>query len=220
MDGVLVDSEPLHMEVERAIFRELGLDIPLEAHHRFIGMVPLKIWSVIRERYGLAEDPATLKRREQERKYELFRQRPIPLVPGVRRLLKTFRERGYPLALASSSPRQIIELFTEKTGTRASFEFLLSGEEVANGKPAPDIFLESARRLGAPPAACFVIEDSGNGVRAAKAAGMACIGFQNPHSGEQDLAPADLIVHSFEGAGFQQIMDFVDLPARKMEWNE
>jgi len=214
MDGVLVNSEPLHMEVERAIFRELGLDIPLEEHHRFIGMVPLKIWTLLRERYGLEEAPATLKQREQARKYELFRQREVPLVPGVRRLLSTFRKRGYPLALASSSPRQIIELFTGKTGTRAFFEFLLSGEEVAKGKPAPDIFLESARRLGADPAVCCVIEDSGNGVRAAKAAGMACIGFQNPSSGEQDLTPADLIVDSFEGENRRQIMDLIEEVAR------
>ena len=112
------------------------------------------------------------------------------------------------LALASSSPRRIIDLFTSKTSTQSYFEFLLSGEEVPNGKPEPDIFLEAARRLGAAPAECVVIEDSANGVQAAVAAGMRCIGFQNPHSGTQDLKMADLVVDHF-GKEKKKILSFI-----------
>lgn len=208
MDGVLVDSEPLHLEVEHKIFEELGLDIPEEEHFRLIGMVPLKIWSILRDRYGLEEEPAELKQREQNRKYDLFQQREIPLVDGVEGLLQSLQGKDHPLALASSSPRQIIDLFTSKTETQPYFEFLLSGEEVPNGKPEPDIFLEAARRLGASPASCVVIEDSANGVRAAKAAGMRCIGFQNPNSGRQDLGMADLIINHF-GKERNKILQFI-----------
>ena len=198
MDGVLVDSEPLHLKVERKIFEELGIDISEEEHFSLIGMVPLKIWSILRDRYGLKENAETLKKREQDRKYDLFQEKEIPLVEGVEGLLDTLQDKGHALALASSSPRRIIELFTSKTNTQSYFEFLLSGEQVPEGKPEPDIFLEAARRLNASPADCVVIEDSANGVRAAKAAGMRCIGFQNPHSGKQDLGEADLIVEHFK----------------------
>jgi HAD superfamily hydrolase (TIGR01509 family) len=208
MDGVLVDSEPLHQEVERKIFEELGLNIPEEQHFSFIGMAPLKVWSIIRDRYGLEENATTLKAREQGRKYHLFRRREIPLIDGVEELLKILHAKGHSLALASSSPRRIIDLFTTKTNTKSYFEFLLCGEEVPNGKPEPDIFLEAARRLETSPSDCVVIEDSANGVRAAKAAGMRCIGFQNPHSGMQDLVMADLIVDHLERER-EKILQFI-----------
>lgn len=197
MDGVLVDSEPLHLEVERAIFEELGIGISEEEHYAYVGMAPLEVWKSIRRRYDLKTPAETLYRREQNRKLTLFEQREIPLVEGVFPLLQRLYEKGYPIALASSSPRRIIDLFVEKTGVGDFFRFLISAEEVERGKPAPDIFLAAAERLGCSPSDCLVIEDSANGVQAAKAAGMYCIGFQNSNSGYQDLSVADRVVESF-----------------------
>lgn len=197
MDGVLVDSEPLHLEVEEAIFEELGINISKEEHFSYVGMAPLEVWTTIRRRYDLEIPAKRLFQLEQERKFALFQKREVSLVEGVLPLLQQLHEKGYPIALASSSPRRIIELFVEKTGVGDFFRFLISAEEVERGKPAPDIFLAAAERLGCSASDCLVIEDSANGVQAAKAAGMYCIGFQNPNSGYQDLSVADRVVESF-----------------------
>jgi len=197
MDGVLVDSEPLHLEVEQAIFEELGLEVSEEEHFSYVGMAPQEVWTHIRRRHGLDAQAEALLQKEQDRKYALFQQREIPLVPGVLPLLKELRQKGCPLALASSSPRRIIDLFARKTDIRGFFDLTLSAEEVSRGKPAPDIFLAAAARLGLPARDCLVIEDSANGVKAAKAAGMYCLGFQNLNSGYQDLTEADRVVEKF-----------------------
>ncbi len=207
MDGVLVDSEPLHFSVEKVIFRELELPISEKEHHALVGMVPLEIWQVLKERYALSGKAEDLKDQEADRKLERFARMEIPLVSGVVELLQQLEDRGIPLALASSSPRRLIELFIEKTGTAPFFQEVLSGEEVDKGKPAPDIFLRAAEMLGTEPAACTVIEDSHNGMRAALAAGMRCVGFQNPNSGDQDLRSAHLRIDAFSPANQARILD-------------
>jgi HAD superfamily hydrolase (TIGR01509 family) len=106
------------------------------------------------------------------------------------------------MALASSSTQRVIDTVLEKLALVGVFDPVVSGEEVEHGKPAPDIFLRTAGLLEIPPETCLVIEDSANGVRAAKAAGMVCIGFRNPNSGAQDLSAADAIVASLDEIRF------------------
>ena len=209
MDGVLVDSEPLHFAVEREVFADLGLHIDAHEHHALVGMTPLHIWQVLRERYQLEATAEELKQQEADRKMHHFEQQEIPLVEGVDRLLERLRTEEIPLALASSSPRRIIELFIRKTDTARFFTFTISGEEVPEGKPAPDIFLEAARRLKVPPERCTVIEDSHNGLRAALAAGMRAVGFQNPHSGQQDLGEAHLRIDRFSEENLERILNLL-----------
>lgn len=115
-------------------------------------------------------------------------------IAGIRELLSALKENKIPIAVASSSPKKIINVILNKFQLEDYFKFIVSGEEVSHGKPAPDIFLETAKRLTIAPADCVVIEDSKNGSIAAKKAGMKCIGFQNLNSGNQDLTSADLIV--------------------------
>ena len=100
-------------------------------------------------------------------------------MPGVERWIRWLHEQHIPIAVASSSPRALIDLIMEKTGLGAYFDVRLTGEEVEHGKPAPDIFLAAASQIGISPAHCLVIEDSRNGVQAAKSAGMRCIGYHN-----------------------------------------
>ena len=120
----------------------------------------------------------------------------IEPIPGIVELLEELRRQRIAIGLASSSPRSFIEAVLAKFKIREYFACVVSGEEMPAGKPAPDIYLEAARQLHVPPEQCVVLEDSRNGVLAAKRAGMTCIGFANPASGGQDLSAADRIVHA------------------------
>ena len=153
-------------------------------------------WSrYMHERIGLAETPEEINRLVIDRMLELYAAGP-PWIPGaldaVARLATSF-----PLGLASSSNRELIDAVLAAGGIAGLFEATVSSEEVAAGKPSPDVYLEAASRLGADPAACVAIEDSHNGIRSAKAAGMACIAIPNAHfpPGEA-AAEADLLLGS------------------------
>ena len=117
-------------------------------------------------------------------------------VPHVKEVLDRFKLEGKHLSLASSSGRKLIEIFTEQVGIKHYFEVIMSGDDVKYSKPNPEIFLKVAEWYDLPPTQFTVIEDSTNGVKAAKSAGMHCIGFQNPLSGGQNLQEADRIILS------------------------
>lgn len=121
-------------------------------------------------------------------------------VDGSPELVRALARRGYRMAVASSSPMYEITEVVAALGLDGCFEFLISGETVEHPKPAPDIFLQAAAHMGVSPEDCIVIEDSSNGVRAAKAAGMTCIALRNPDSGNQDLTPADIIIDALGDA--------------------
>ncbi len=209
MDGVLVDSEPFHMKMEQKLFRELGISVSAEEHLTYVGITPLLMWNLIRARHGLRLSTEALRDLEMERKYHLMKEMPMSPNAGVSELLAALTGDGHPLALASSSNRQFIELVLDKTGLRPAFESVLGGDEVGAGKPEPDLFLHSADRLGVPPVICTVIEDSTNGILAAKRAGMRCIALRNPHSGAQDLSRADYVVDRFDTETIDRILEWV-----------
>lgn len=121
-----------------------------------------------------------------------------PLIPHIKELLYRLFEAGYDMAIASSSPMEYIENVTEYWGIRKYFKYLVSGECVENPKPAPDIFLKTARLMGISPKECLVVEDSQNGCKAAKKANMTCMAFYNQDSGKQDLSLASVVVEGFE----------------------
>jgi HAD superfamily hydrolase (TIGR01509 family) len=121
----------------------------------------------------------------------------IDLVEGVRDFIRELHERGTKLAIASSSPLNVIVAVVKIFKLEEYFEVLVTGDMVEKSKPEPDIFLYAAEKLGAAPNECIVVEDSHNGARAAKKAGMKCIGYKNPSSGNQDISMADLVVETF-----------------------
>lgn len=195
MDGVMIDSEPVHLKLERELFRELGVEITEEEHMTFVGSSSYYMWEKIKERFNLKESVEELVRRDRKRYLDhvLSTGEIIP-VPGIQELVKKLFEREYKLAVASSSPIDVIELVVQKLNLKNFFDVLVSGDYVKKSKPYPDIFLYTAEKLRVKPEECVVIEDSYNGVHAAKSAGMKVIGFVNPNSGNQDLSEADFIV--------------------------
>ncbi|MFZ0489613.1 MAG: HAD family phosphatase [Salegentibacter sp.] len=198
MDGVLVDSEPLHKELEQQLFKELDLQITPAYYNQLVGTSPRQMWERITSDFELQIPVDELLQREKELKLSEIRKLSLQLNKGVEALLKDLKKNEFRLSVGSSSPKKIIELFLEKTGISHLFDHAVSSEEVTHGKPAPDIFLRIASLYEIAPEGLVVVEDSRNGVVAAKAAGMRCIGYVNANSGEQDLSQADLLVERFE----------------------
>ena len=208
MDGVLVDTEPFYVEVNQQLFEKLGFAIPIEEHLTFVGISSAEVWHTIREKFKLSQSIEALLQLETEAFCHKLKTLPsLDPMPGVVALIKTLRDSGARLAIASSSSRVIIDLVTARTGLDAYFDVIVSGEEVTYGKPNPKIFLTAAERLHVMPENCVVIEDSPHGVAGAKSANMRCVGFQNPNSGNQDLSQADLLIHDFSHENIQKIVN-------------
>ncbi|WP_434750696.1 HAD family hydrolase [Paenibacillus amylolyticus] len=199
MDGVLIDSEPIYFEIERSSFDHFGAAVTQEEHHSFVGVTLESMWKQVIDKYQVKVPLEEILAYHQHNVMEkMFTHPELTAMPGVERWIKWLHEQRIPIAVASSSPRALIDLIMEKTGLGLYFEVRMTGEEVEHGKPAPDIFLVTAERIGISPAQCLVIEDSRNGVQAAKSAGMRCIGYHNPGSGDQNLSKADVQISSYD----------------------
>ena len=201
MDGVIVDSEPLHFEVNRRIMRDFGLEFSDEFFHAYVGITNEQMWADLIERYSLNTTIEELQKKDFLLKKEVFRD--LQPIKGIPELLANLKKDGIAIGLASSSDKAFIEMVLEELGIRGYFQAVVSGEEVERSKPEPEIFLRAAELLNVDPADCLVLEDSRHGVEAAKRAGMICIGYQNPNSGPQDLSRADKIVHTLENLDYR-----------------
>ncbi len=198
MDGVLVNTEPLHYQLWKQVFAERGLDIAFEHYKGCIGANGKRLMELVLEHYGVDfHDDQTLFDRYYDLKAEHLRHGDIPRIEGVNETLAELQKRGWRMAVASSSTQDYIDLCTERVGIAPFFQVRFSAQWVKNTKPAPDVFLAAAEKMGARPEDCVVVEDSTNGTLAAKAAGMRCIGFDNPDSAGQCLDAADLRISSF-----------------------
>lgn len=196
MDGVIIDSEPLHFEVDILTMKQFGVEITKEELEQFVGMTNPEMWSIIKPRYQLQQTIDELIKVQLDLKIQYLENTQILPIDGIPELIQQLKDNQIQLAIASSSPRRFIEGVLNKFNIADQFHYVLSGEEVNKGKPEPDIYLEVASQLKVHPDDCMVLEDSRNGVLAAKRANMYCIGYVNPNSGNQDLSLADKIVTS------------------------
>jgi HAD superfamily hydrolase (TIGR01509 family) len=195
LDGLLVDSEPVWDDVRENLARERGGRWHDDAQRDMMGMSSTEWSRYMHDRIGLAESPAEINRLVVERMLARYAAGP-PWLPGA---VEAVRRVGaaFGLGLASSSNRELIDAVLEAGGITGLFAATVSSEEVAAGKPAPDVYLEAARRLGCAPAACVAIEDSHSGIRSAKAAGMRCVAIPNLHFPPGDaLSEADVVLGS------------------------
>lgn len=199
MDGVLIDSEPLHLKFAMELFKTIGVEMSFQEYSKFIGTTSYHMWNKIINDYKLKYTIEELTEMERNGFYEFLSSpdmyiEPIKYIPE---LLKDLKENDYKIAVASSSPMRLIEFILDKLNIRKYFDSLVTGDFVERSKPEPDIFLYAAKKLEVSPEECVVIEDSHNGVLAAKKAGMKCIGYRNVNSGNQDIKEADIIIDSF-----------------------
>lgn len=205
MDGVIIDSEPLHFESDRMVMREFGVELTDEELNRFVGVANPQMWAELKDKYNIDLSIDELLERQHANKLKLLEEMELETISGIDELISDLQKKGIAIALASSSSKEFIELVLKKLGITECFQAIVSGDDVEKGKPEPDIFLKAAELLKVSPENCIVLEDSGHGVNAAKKAGMKCIGFINSNSGNQDLSKADKVVSTLVGLEYDSL---------------
>jgi HAD superfamily hydrolase (TIGR01509 family) len=198
MDGVLIQSEEVWDEVREAYVRERRGRYDPEIQRAMMGMSSTEWSRYLHDTAGVPDDPEAINAEVVRRMLASYHDR-LPLIDGAVDAVERLASR-YPLGLASSSNRQLIDATLELAGLAPCFTATVSSEEVARGKPAPDVYLEAARRLGVDPAHCVAVEDSHGGIRSAKAARMRVIALPNPSypPDEEALAQADVVIRSLD----------------------
>lgn len=195
MDGVIIDSEPVHIRAKKDAFAHFGVPISADAFDAFAGQPAIAMFRTVLERQGRTDvRPEDLAAYKHARYQELFAAGEVEAVPGSLAFIASLRRAGIPLALATSSHWQAIRATQAKFHLEDAFAAIVAGEDLPKSKPDPTIYRMAAEKLGVPAADCVVLEDANAGVRAAKGAGMHCIAYRNPHSGRQDLSMADLVI--------------------------
>jgi HAD superfamily hydrolase (TIGR01509 family) len=194
MDGVIVDSEQVWDEVREELVADWSGRYSSEAQRAMMGMSSPEWSAYMHDELGLAQSPDEINDEVVRRMLERYRS-DLPLLDGAVDAVRSLAG-SYPLAVASSSNRPLIDAVLETAGIAQCFAATVSSEEVPRGKPSPDVYLEAARRLGVPAADCAAVEDSANGIRAARAAGMVVVAYPNAHYPPDDeaLGLADVVV--------------------------
>ena len=196
LDGVLMESEQVWNEAKRELVSERGGAWSDSAPRDMMGMSSPEWSGYLRDELGVQMEPAEISNAVVERLEEIYRAR-LPLIEGAEAAVRRLADE-WPLGLASSSNREIIDLFLALTGLGDRFAVTVSSEEVERGKPAPDVYLEACRRLAVAPERCTAVEDSENGIRAARAAGMRVVLLPNSEypPGDEAAALADARIAS------------------------
>jgi beta-phosphoglucomutase family hydrolase len=207
LDGVIIDSEPFHLVVNEKIFANLGIALSENDYQSFIGTTHKDMWTTIKRKFNLPQPVPELVNMQVSGNINYIKNEKIEAIQGVADLLFEIKKANIKIGIASSSPTEVIELVINKLGINDYFSAIVGGEKIEKGKPAPDIFLEAAKLLNIKPENCVVIEDSENGVKAAKAAGMKCVGFRNPNTGNQDLKKTDLVVDKYNALKISILRD-------------
>ena len=196
LDGVIVDSEQVWDDVRAEYARETGGRYGRNAARAMMGMSSPEWSAYMAEELGVPGTPEQINTAIVERMLERYGASP-PLIDGAVAAVRDVADR-WPVAIASSSNAELIEVVLASAGLADIVRETVSSEQVARGKPAPDVYLEAARRLGTTPAGCAAVEDSHNGIRSAKAAGMLVFAIPNPHypPGADSLGAADVVLAS------------------------
>jgi HAD superfamily hydrolase (TIGR01509 family) len=206
MDGVIVDTEPVHRYAYFQHFSELKIDVSEELFTSFTGNSTRNVFQRINTIFNLNADVEELILRKRTIFNDAFdHKEDLELLEGVENLIKNLHENGVELILASSASKVTIDRVFRRFGLHPYFSNIVSGEDFPNSKPHPAIFEFAASLSKAPKEKCIVIEDSTNGVLAAKAAGIYCVGYNSIHSKLQDLSKADKIVNHFNELDYNVI---------------
>lgn len=199
MDGVIVDTEPVHRYAYYKQFEELNIEVTETMYTSFTGFSTRNTFQTLKEHFSIAQEVEDLIQRKRSIFNDAFdTKEDLELLEGVRTLIEDLHQNGIQLILASSASKVTIDRVFTRFGLHDFFTHIVSGEDFPKSKPHPAIFEHAASLSIAPKENCIVIEDSTNGVRAAKAAGIFCVGYISEHSNNQILEEADLVINHFD----------------------
>lgn len=206
MDGVIIDSEPVHNFAYNQHFKELNIDVTPEIYASFTGNSTKNIYQKLTQIFDLKEEVATLVNRKRSLFNDAFdAKEDLYLIDGVLPLIQELHANKIKLILASSSAHVTIQRVFNRFKLHQYFSHIVSGEDFAQSKPHPAIFLKAHELSNHQKNECIVIEDSTNGILAAKAAGIFCVGFDSPHSKLQDYSEANIVIENFESFNYDKI---------------
>lgn len=209
MDGVIVDTEPVHRYAYFQHFDELNIKVSDELFTSFTGSSTRNVFQNLKLMFNIDQEVEDLIQRKRTIFNDAFDNKAdLELLEGVEKLIKEFHEKGMQLILASSASKVTIERVFGRFKLHDYFTHIVSGEDFARSKPDPAIFVHAASLSIAPKSNCIIIEDSTNGVKAAKAAGIYCVGYNSVHSKLQDLTEADVIINHFDVLNFEKVAQF------------
>lgn len=209
MDGVIVDTEPLHRKAYFKMFESFGAKVSDELYARFAGASTRKVCQTVIEEFKLDKTYEELQMVKRAYFKELFyNDEDFDLIPGVRNLIEHYHEGHVKLVLASSASPTTIDMVFEKFGLDPYFKGKISGAELKESKPHPEIFLRAAKIAGEPNENCMVIEDSTNGILAAHRAGIFCAGFKSEHTHGQNYDLANIVVKDFKELEMNNLIEF------------
>jgi HAD superfamily hydrolase (TIGR01509 family) len=207
MDGVIVDTEPVHKYAYYQHFKLLEIDVSAEMFATFTGNSTKNVFEKIKDHFGIEDDIDNLVQKKRslfnaafDTKEDLF------LLEGVENLIKQLHQNGIQLILASSSSKVTISRVFNRFNLHHYFSHIVSGEDFQQSKPNPAIFLEAVRLSNSKKENCIVIEDSTNGIKAAHAAGIFCVGYRSVNSKKQDYSLANIVIDNFEELDFATIL--------------
>lgn len=208
MDGVIVDTEPVHHFAYYQHFKHLNIEVTHEMYASFTGNSTKNVYQKLKDTFDLEHEVEHLVQTKRSLFNDAFDvKEDLDLLPGVRELIVDLHSNGIQLILASSASKVTIERVFNRFGLHQYFTHIVSGEDFPKSKPHPAIFEHAASLSVAPKDACIVIEDSTNGIKAAKGAGIFCVGYQSENSKLQELEEADKIIAHFNELDFLKVRD-------------
>lgn len=206
MDGVIVDTEPLHYKAYQKMFKKVGIDVSSDMYEGFTGQSTYGICKQLCTHFNLEQDPQELVQIKRNYFTKLFfDDGDLKLLDGVEELINNYFDHGLTLVVASSASMFTINNVMKRFNLDRFFSNKLSGADLKASKPHPEIFINAAKAANALANECFVIEDSTNGIKAAKRAGIYCVAYKSEHSKNQDYALADMIIYDFKEIHFNKI---------------
>jgi HAD superfamily hydrolase (TIGR01509 family) len=198
MDGVIIDSEPMHTEISVEVLKELGGTPSPSELFEFVGVRNEEMWAILKQRHNLKESVEEILKLHENHKRKRFSEEPLKPIEGIPQLIQEAKNKDLKLALATSSPKFLAELVLKRLDLYSFFDIIVAASDISQGKPHPEIYFKAARKLGVEPEECIAIEDSYYGMMSAKNAGMKCIVYDNPNAGNYDKSQADYVVSSIK----------------------
>lgn len=206
MDGVVVNTEPIGYHANQLLYKSLNINVPDDVYNTFIGNSDKNIIQKLKDLYPIALNHEELLEENDRYFFDAFdTNEELEMLPGVKNLIIDLYNNGMKLILASSASKRKIEKVFDRFDLHQYFDFKISGEDFEFSKPHPAIFQEAVMKSGFTKEECIVIEDSTNGIKAAKAAGIYCIGYTGEDTMGQDTSLADRIITDFKELNFETI---------------